>query len=82
MYIIGSLILTTALVMPTRLPAGDDNVAITALVKATYVETGLDKKVKKWEVKYIPEKIRIYGGWTSQIIKIQQEKKISYEWTF
>lgn len=80
---ISALVLTSALtIQTTRCPANDETKAWTALAKATYVETGLDKKVKKLEKKYIHEKIRIYGGWTAQMIKISKEKKISYEWTF
>lgn len=80
---IGKLIITSALaIQVARSPAQDEKQAWTAFMKATYIETGMDKKVKRIEKKYIPEKVRIYGGWTAQIIKIQQEKKISYEWTF
>jgi len=80
MSFINILILTT--VINTRTPSSTSEDALTAMAKASYIQTGLDRKVKILKEKYVPESIRKNMGWMTLMIKITNEKKISYEWTF
>jgi len=82
MSLIAPLILMTALTMPTRSPAGNEQDAMKALAKATYKQTNLDDKVKVLEKKLLSKEVRIYGSWATTIVKIHLEKRVTYEWTF
>jgi hypothetical protein len=75
-------ILVLSVAINTRAPSSDTRDALAAVAKAGYIQTGLDKKVKVLEKKYVPEVVRENAGWMTLIIKITNEKKISYEWTF
>lgn len=77
------LILSTAIgVGASRSPAGETKDAYKALAKASYVQSGYNKKVKQLEKRAIPKDVREYGGWITGLTKIAVEKKISVEWTF
>ena len=83
MSILGIFILTTAIGMEaSREPAAEKRDAYKALAKATYIETGANKKLKELEKRYIPKDIKEYSGIISGVIKITTEQKFSIEWTF
>lgn len=83
MTILHVFIISTAITVGAdRVPSSNTQEAIKAVGKATYKQTGIDKRVKKLEKKYIPEQLREYGGWITMIIKVSSERKITYEWTF
>lgn len=83
MSIFGIILLTTSITV-SRVPASSDNTekALIAIGKASYKQFGVDKKVKKLEKEYVPKEIRKHGKWIAIGIKLVNEKKISYEWTF
>jgi len=81
--IVNSLILLTAIGVSTaKADNNQTNDALKALAKATYVHSGLNKKAKKLEKKYIPKPVKKYGAWVGIGYKIVVEKRISFEWTF
>jgi len=83
MSIFGIFVLTTAIGMEvSRSPASETHDAYQALVKATYIQMGVDKQMKSLEKKYVPLIVKEYGGWITGITKIVSDKKISFEWTF
>lgn len=82
MDVISLLFLTTAIRVSSRAPAGDYRDALTALSKATYIQTGTDKVAKHLEKKYVPKEVEEYGGWITVMTKVAVEKKVSLEWTF
>lgn len=83
MDILGIFVLSTALTIGvTRGPASDQQSAYKALIKATYIQTGMDKEAKALEKRYVPKYIKEYGAWITLTGKIVTEKKVSYEWTF
>jgi len=83
MSILGTFILTTAITITVNsAPSGNDADAYKALTKATFIQTGADKQIKKFETKYIDEDIRKYDEWTIILMKISSEKKMGYEWRF
>jgi len=83
MSLIGTFILTTAIsITASRSPASNEGDAYRALTKATFLQTGVDVKVKEFEEEYINEDVRKYTGWTMIVIKISSEKRIGYEWKF
>ena len=81
MSLLAPLVLATA-ITGSRTPAGQEQDALKALAKATYIESGLDKDVKRFEKEFLPDEVRKYGGWVTTIIKIERERQITYEWTF
>lgn len=79
----GVFILTTAIGLEaTRGPSGQVDDAYKALGKATYIQTGTDKMVKRLEKRYTPEVVKEYGGWIAGIVKVVKDQKVSFEWTF
>jgi hypothetical protein len=79
----GIFILTSAVsITSVRTPSSNQKDAYKALSKAMYIETGANKQVKELERKFIPKKVREYGGWITGTVKLMTEKKISLEWTF
>lgn len=76
------LILSTAFTFTANSSEGEQREAIRALGKATFKQFRLDRKLKFYEEKYLSDDIREYGGWVGLIIKVSNEKRISYEWTF
>jgi hypothetical protein len=61
--IINPLLLSTAILLTPELASGDDTAAIKAFMKATYVQTGMNKQVKVLEKTYVNDDMRAYGGW-------------------
>lgn len=83
MSMLGVLVLSTAIGVGTsRSPASEEQNALKALAKATYIQTETDKKVRELEKKWTPEMIKKYGGWLAGITKVVSEQKVSFEWTF
>lgn len=82
--VIGVFILTTAITVQTvvREPTGNYDDAYKALGKATYIESGADKIVKRVEKKYTPQVVKEYGGWIAGILKVMSDQRISLEWKF
>jgi len=56
--------------------------ALTKALNAAYYQLELDDDVKRLEKKYIPEKVREYGGIVSILAKITIDKRITYTWEF
>ena len=86
MSMIAPLFLASAIAMqnPAQ-PANDiqqSRNAVKALAKATYKELKIDDNIVRIEKRYVTKPMRKYGVWIVTIVKIQQEKRISYEWTF
>jgi hypothetical protein len=76
-----------AMMMPQMSLANNNNQdnykqAAQALSEALYKETGLDKKVKKLEKKYINKDLKKYGGYTILIADIVVNQRVQYEWKF
>lgn len=69
----------------SRTPQSED-VAINAAIRACYIQSGLQKNVDNLTDsltnKYTPDIVKEYGPWMITILKIQQEKKISFKWSF
>jgi hypothetical protein len=83
MDMFGILILSTAIsISNTRNLASNEQDAYRAIMKASYIQTGMDKQVKNIEKKYTPNYVKEYGGWITLTGKVITSKKISYEWTF
>jgi galactokinase len=83
MGMLGIFVLATAInISTTRSPASKTHDAYNALVKATYLQTGTDKIAQDLEKKYVPKKVKEYGGWITGMIKIVRDQKVSFEWTF
>lgn len=83
MGMLSIFVLATAInIDASRSPASKTNDAYRALAKATYLQTGTDKHVKTLEKKYIPKKVKEYGGWITAAMKVVSEQKVSLEWTF
>lgn len=77
------LILSAAIgVGGTRGPASEKEDALKALAKASYVQSGTDKKVKQFERRVLNKELKEYSGWIAGITKVATEKKLSFEWTF
>ena len=66
----------------TRDPASENQDAYKALAKASYIQTGANKRIKELEVKYVPKPLKKYGSWITGTTKIVMDKKVSFEWTF
>lgn len=76
-------VLSTAIsISATREPASDTSGAYKALMKATYIQSGMNKQVKTMEKRYIPKVWKEYGGWLAGISKVITDKRVSFEWTF
>jgi len=83
MSLLGVFVLTTAISIEfSRGPTGKTDDAYKALGKATFVQTGTDKIVKQFEKRYTPKAVKEYGGWIAGIMKVVNDQKISFEWTF
>lgn len=83
MTMLGIFIMSTAIgVGASREPASEKKDAYKALAKATYIQSGANKRLKELEKEYIPKPLKEYGGIISGATKIMTEKKISFEWTF
>ena len=83
MGILGPLILTTAIGLQLNgRQTSEANDALSAIAKASFISTGLNKKVKRWEKLYIPIPLRTYGAWITTIIKIEHDRMITFEWNF
>jgi hypothetical protein len=83
MSMFGIMVLSVAIGVGTSQgPASTTNDAYKALAKASYIQTGTDKKVKVIEKNITPKIVKEYGGWIAGIAKIVNDKKISLEWTF
>lgn len=76
-------ILTTSIgIGSSRGPSSEQEDAYKALAKATYIQTGADKRLKYLEKALIPDPIRKHGGTIASAAKIVIERRISFEWTF
>jgi len=83
MSMLGIFVLTTAIgIGASRSPASEEQDALKALAKATYIQTETDKQVKDLEKRYIPKELKEYGGWITGTTKAIVDKKVSFEWTF
>lgn len=83
MGMLGIFILTTAIsIEASRGPTGKSEDAYKALGKATYVQTGTNVNIKQLEKRYTPKVVKEYGPWIAGIVKVMNDKKISFEWTF
>lgn len=56
--------------------------AYSALFKASYIQTGIDKKVKTFEKKITPRYLKKYGIWVAGIGRLATDGKFSLEWSF
>jgi len=50
--------------------------------KAAYIELGVGSFVKQIEKKLIPEDIRPYVSYTGTILRLVNDKQITYTWSF
>lgn len=66
----------------TRSPSSEEKNAYRAVMKASYIETGADKRIKALEKIYIPKELKKYGAWITGTTRLVADKKISFEWTF
>lgn len=66
----------------SRAPSSQEQGAYTALMKATYIQTGLDKQANKLEKKYVSKEVEKYAGWITLTGKVVSEKRIAFQWTF
>lgn len=86
--ILNTLFLTIVISFESdRLPSSDDGEralrhAGRAVLEIAREEYKFDDKLKKFEKRYLPEKLKKYGGWTILVIRITSERQIRYEWTF
>ena len=49
---------------------------------AYYKQSGLEKRAKYLERRYIPDPVREYGGWVVWGVGVYQKKMITYRWEF
>ena len=60
----------------------DSSQAPEYLGKALYKELEFDKILNKLSYKYINEDIRPYVGYTTTVLKISAERRITWKWEF
>lgn len=80
--ILNPLLLSTAILLSPELARGNETAALKAFMKATYVQTGMNKQVKVLEKELINDDLRQYGGYIAIVAKLVTERKISYEFRF
>lgn len=77
------IVLTTAVGFEvSRYPSSNAMDALKTATKAAYIQTGTDDYVKHFERKYTPEVVREYGGWVAGIVRVVNERRVSFLWKF
>lgn len=80
--ILNPLLLSSAILLSPELARGSETQALRAFMKATYLQTGMDKSVKNIEKEYVTDSMRAYGGYVAVLAKVFTERKITYEFRF
>lgn len=73
------------MMIPSIVTAGPSVQTKNALRQASlafYKQSGLEKDVKRLELRYVPAPVRKYGGWVTWGIGVYQKKMIVYKWEF
>lgn len=78
---LGSLLIVGSIAM-TSPSDSDVSPAMNNALKASYMNSGIDKYIRKLEKKLIPKDVKTYGSWLYTTFKIVSEKRITYEFTF
>lgn len=71
--------------VPSVVLADNDTQTRRALRKASeafYKQSGLDKRVRYLEKKYIPRPVREVGGWVFWGVDVYNKRMITYTWEF
>lgn len=77
--------LTSAILISAALclaPEAKHTEAYNKYLEATYAQTGLDRYRKTLEKQYVPQEVKLYGGYLAIMMKVYKDQQVKLAWTF
>jgi hypothetical protein len=77
-----TLALTIATLSSNPSDPATKNDALRAIGRGTFINYGIDKKLKRYEKKYFPQELKQYGAYIALCYTVTVERQVKIQWTF